>query len=98
MARWKTEVEANDSKQDLQARQIDRTRIRSLVEAFVSDLPPRQREVFQLSELQGLSSQEVGTILGLAPGSVRAALLKARRSLRRRILEQHPEFVEEYLR
>jgi len=28
---------------------------------------------------------------------VRVALLKARRALRRKILEKHPEFVEEYL-
>jgi RNA polymerase sigma-70 factor (ECF subfamily) len=76
---------------------LDRKRIRGLIGTLVLELPPRQREVFQLSEFQGLGSSEIGKILGLAPGSVRAALLKARRSLRRRMLEQHPEFVEEYV-
>jgi RNA polymerase sigma-70 factor (ECF subfamily) len=77
--------------------QVDRKRLGDLIAAFVHDLPERQREVFQMSELQGLSSPEIGTILELDPGSVRAALLKARRALRRKILEKHPEFVEEYL-
>jgi len=76
---------------------IDGRRIRNIVAAFLGELPQRQREVFQMAELQGLSSPEIGEILGVKAGSVRAALFKARRTLRRRILEQHPEFVEEYL-
>ena len=76
---------------------IDRSRLGGLISAFVRELPPRQREVFQLSEFQGLSSPEIGRVLDLDPGSVRAALFKARRTLRSRILDSHPEFVEEYL-
>ncbi len=76
---------------------LDRKRLRDVISVFVRDLPERQREVFQMSDLQGLSSPEIGGILGLNPVSVRAALLKARRTLRRKILAQHPEFVEEYL-
>ena len=76
---------------------VDRQRLGELVRRLVADLPQRQREVFQMADLQGLTSPEIGTILRLSPVSVRAALLKARRSLRRRILENHPEFVEEYL-
>jgi len=76
---------------------LDRSRIRELVETFVRELPERQREVFQMADLQGLSSPEIGTILKLKPGTVRVALLKARRTLRKKILENHPELVEEYL-
>ena len=76
---------------------VDRARLRSIVKAFVEELPNRQREVFQMAEFQGLTSTEIGAILRLSPVSVRAALLKARRSLRKRILKNHPEFVEEYL-
>ena len=76
---------------------IDGGRIRGIVATFLRDLPERQREVFQLSELQGLGSAEIGRILGVEPGTVRAALFKARRTLRRRILDQHPEVAEEYL-
>jgi RNA polymerase sigma-70 factor (ECF subfamily) len=77
---------------------IDSSRIRELVAVFLKELPQRQREVFQMADLQGLTSPEIGEILGLNPGGVRAALFKARRTLRQRILDQHPEVVEEYLK
>lgn len=77
---------------------VDARRIRSVLEIFLRDLPSRQREVFQMSEVGGLSSPEIGRILGLAPGAVRSALFKARRALREKILEKHPELVEEYLK
>ena len=76
---------------------IDHGRIRSVVGVLLKELPQRQREVFQMAELQGLTSPEIGEILGLESGTVRAALFKARRTLRRKILAQHPEFAEEYL-
>jgi RNA polymerase sigma-70 factor (ECF subfamily) len=76
---------------------IDGERIREVVGTFLRELPQRQREVFHMAEVQGLSSPEIGRILHLEAGSVRAALFKARRTLRRRILDQHPEIAEEYL-
>jgi len=76
---------------------VDRDRLRIILDTFLQELPRRQREVFQLSELQGLSSPEISAVLGVEAVSVRTALLKARRSLRRKMLEGHPEFVEEYL-
>ena len=75
---------------------IDRGKIRSVVTTFLEELPQRQREVFQLSEFQGLGSLEIAEILNVEPGSVRAALFKARRKLRGKILARHPELVQEY--
>ncbi len=97
MNRFKAEIGDAHNTPNPGENQVDRGRLADLIAAFVHDLPKRQREVFQMSDLQGLSSPEIGAILELDPGSVRAALLKARRNLRRRILEKHPEFVEEYL-
>jgi RNA polymerase sigma-70 factor (ECF subfamily) len=97
MNRYKVRQDAGPRYSTQESAEVDQKRIRGLIGAFMEELPPRQREVFQLSELQGLGSTEIGEILGLAPGSVRAALLKARRSLRKKLLEQHPEFVEEYV-
>ena len=97
MNRLKVELKAGPTHSSQRPGDVDRQRLRGLIGVLVDELPPRQREVFQLSEMQGLSSPEIGEILELAPTSVRAALLKARRSLRKKMLERHPEFVEEYV-
>jgi RNA polymerase sigma-70 factor (ECF subfamily) len=97
MNRLRIEVTGRPSHSSQPPADLDRQRLRGIIAVFVDELPPRQREVFHLSEMQGLGSPEIGKILGMAPTSVRAALLKARRSLRKKILERHPEFVEEYV-
>jgi RNA polymerase sigma-70 factor (ECF subfamily) len=97
MNRLEVELNAGPGYSSQRPGDVDRQRLRGLLRVLVDELPPRQREVFQLSEMQGLSSPEIGEILELAPASVRAALLKARRSLRKKMLERHPEFVEEYV-
>lgn len=74
---------------------LDQERLSSLVLAFFRELPERQREVFDLCELQGHPSPEVAEMLGIEPVSVRASLFKARRTIRSRILEEHPELVED---
>jgi RNA polymerase sigma-70 factor (ECF subfamily) len=74
----------------------DRHRLRGVIGAFFHDLPPRQREVFDLAELQGLAANEIAARLGIEPVSVRAHLFKARRALRERILASHPELAEEW--
>jgi len=97
MNRFATETVGDSKPTPGPEKEVDRRNLGGLISTFVEGLPRRQREVFQMSELQGLSSPEVGRILKMDPGSVRAALFKARRTLRRQILDQHPEFVEEYL-
>ncbi len=97
MSLWKTEAEGTPPCRPNGGAEKDRRLIWQVVTTFLEELPQRQREVFQMSELQGITSPEIGVILGLDPGSVRAALFKARRTLRRRILQSHPEVVQEYL-
>jgi len=46
-------------------------------------LSPRQREVFVLRRLEGLSSEEVAQVLGLTSGSVKRHLFHAIRRLRK---------------
>ena len=67
----------------------------AMVRVFLTCLPPRQREVLDLVDLQGRSAAEVGEMLSLEPSTVRVHLLRARRTLRARILDARPEFVEE---
>ena len=70
--------------------------VTALVRALFDDLPPRQREVFYLADLEELAPVEIAQRLGLEPATVRVHLLRARRSLRARILSEHPEIVEDY--
>ena len=73
---------------------VTRGEVRNVVRAFFHELPPRQREIFDLFDLQGLTSVEIADQLGIEPVSVRANLFKARRTLRARILEERPDLWE----
>lgn len=67
-----------------------------LVLRYFDDLPARQREVFELADLQGMSAPEISVRLGMKPVTVRANLFKARRTIRQRMLAHHSKMVEEY--
>ena len=71
-------------------------RVAELLSACASELSGREREVFEMADLKGMSTNEVATALGVQPVSVRAALSRARRRMRLRILELHPHLLEEY--
>ncbi len=70
-------------------------RLAELVRAFFRDLPARQREVFDLVDLQGHAPAEAAAMLEIDPATARVHLLRARRAIRGRILESHPTLVEE---
>jgi RNA polymerase sigma-70 factor (ECF subfamily) len=74
---------------------VGRGELAGVVRTFFRELPPRQREVFDLADLQGLPSPEIAARLGIEPVSVRAHLFKARRALRARILEAYPLLAED---
>jgi len=73
----------------------DVERTAALVRAAFQELPGRQREVFDQVELQGRTTADVATLLSLAPATVRVHLMRARRALRQRILDQAPACVED---
>jgi RNA polymerase sigma-70 factor (ECF subfamily) len=76
---------------------LDDRRLAELVRRYVTELPPRQRQVFELADLGGYSPVEIAEMLGMETVTVRGNLFKARRAIRMRILEQHPKLLEEYL-
>jgi RNA polymerase sigma factor (sigma-70 family) len=76
---------------------LDDRRLAELVRRYVTELPPRQRQVFELADLGGHSPVEIAELLGMETVTVRGNLFKARRAIRMRILEQHPKLLEEYL-
>ena len=69
--------------------------VADLVRRLFTDLPEGQRTVFYLVDLQGYAPRDVAEMLEANPTTVRAHLLKARRAIRARLLEHHPEVVEE---
>lgn len=73
---------------------VDRERAAAVIREMFAELPPRQREVFDLIDLQGLTPAEVAARTGMKPVSVRANLFKARSAIRDRFLATHPSYNE----
>jgi RNA polymerase sigma-70 factor (ECF subfamily) len=57
---------------------VDQLRLRAVLDQILSSLPADQREVFVLSEIEGLSGPEVAAALGLPIGTVASRLRRAR--------------------
>jgi RNA polymerase sigma-70 factor (ECF subfamily) len=75
---------------------FDESTLSALILRYFDELPARQREVFELSDIMGLSAPEVAERLGMKAVTVRANLFKARRTIRQRMLEHHSNLLEEY--
>ena len=73
---------------------VDRQRIAAYIRHFFVGLPPRQREDFDLVDLQGHDPAEVAEIIGMKPATVRANLFKARASIRAHLVAVHPAWGE----
>ena len=69
---------------------IEMKRTLRLIRAFLKELPKRQREVFDLVDLQGLKPREAAELLEMNPNTVRVHLLRARRTMRREMLADKP--------
>jgi len=73
---------------------VDRQKIADYVRRFFTELPPRQREVFDLVDLQGYDPVEAARLLGISSNTVRGNLTKARAAMRARLLQDHPAWRE----
>jgi RNA polymerase sigma factor (sigma-70 family) len=72
-------------------KQIDDARSVALIRALFCELPPRQRELIDLIDTQGYNTVEAAEMMNIEPETARVHLLRARRTLRSRMLAQHPE-------
>jgi len=68
--------------------------VAGVVKLFFDALPTRQREILDLADLQGYGPGEIAALLRMNPATVRAHLFRARRTLRSRMLAEHPELME----
>lgn len=73
---------------------VDLERTMALVQHYFEDLPDRQRLIFDLADFQGHTPAEIAELLEMEQVTVRANLCKARRAIRTRILQDHPELLE----
>ena len=65
---------------------------RTEMEEALKELPPNERMVFLLREIEGLSSPEVAEILDCRESTVRNHLFNARKYLRKELLTRYPEY------
>ncbi len=74
---------------------MDRATLAAAARTELRNLPPRQREVFALADLDDVAPVEIAERLGMNPITVRAHLFRARRTIRARLLALHPDLVRE---
>jgi RNA polymerase sigma-70 factor (ECF subfamily) len=71
---------------------VERQELNRLIQSGISALPAEQRVVLVLSDVQGLSYQEIAQAVGLSLGTVKSRLSRGRAKLRD-YLVQHGELL-----
>ena len=71
---------------------LEENEVEAIFRELAAELPEKQRTVFLLREVEGLSSQEVAEIAGCEESTVRNHLFNARKVLRRELLQRYPEY------
>ena len=83
-AEWMAEVQASQLEDPLD--DIEMKRTMRLIRTLLGGLSMRQREVFDLVDLQGLRPAEAARLLEMNPNTLRVQLLRARRRMRKEML------------
>ncbi len=71
---------------------LDGSEVMGIFRELARELTDRQRSVFILRELEGLSSQEVAEVVGCRESTVRNHLFNARKILRKALVARYPEY------
>lgn len=76
-------------------RMLDRKLSRESLSRGLDSLPPEQREILLLREIQGLSYEEIARALDLEAGTVKSRIFRARKRLAAFLLEEgnNPEYL-----
>lgn len=64
---------------------LDAQELQSKIRTWISELPPRRQEAFRLSRVNGLSHEEIASVMGLAPRTVTHHIMLALQHLRARL-------------
>lgn len=73
-------------------RRIDAERLAPAIERALAAMPPGERDVLELVDLDGLAPAEAARALGILPAAARMRLARARRRLRRDLGPDHNAF------
>ena len=71
---------------------IQEGEVRAIFHELATELTDKQRSVFLLREVEGLSSKEVAEIVGCRESTVRNHLFNARKILRQQLVDRYPEY------
>lgn len=72
---------------------MENQRAAALVRSYFTELPARQRELIELIDQQECTVGEAAGLMDIQPATARVHLLRARRTIRARMLALHPEMV-----
>lgn len=95
---WRCDTEDPTTAESARLRALHIADVADLVRTFFEELPRRQREVFDLVDLQGYTPTEAADMLDMKAVTARAHLFRARRAIRAAILERRPEIAEDHSR
>jgi RNA polymerase sigma-70 factor (ECF subfamily) len=79
--RWRTEVVALQRLRGRRGPEVELPERDASLWELVRRLPRRQAQAFALTHLDGLSTEEVGDVLGISAGTVKTHLARARTAL-----------------
>src|SRR3954451_24442881 len=81
-----------DSRASRDLSRLQQSEVAAIFRDLSAGLSEKQRMVFLLREVEGLSSPEVAEILGCRESTVRNHLFNARKFLRKELLRRYPEY------
>jgi RNA polymerase sigma-70 factor, ECF subfamily len=84
------QVADSNSHRDLSG--LQHSEVAAIFRELSAGLSEKQRMVFLLREMEGLSSPEVAEVLGCRESTVRNHLFNARKYLRRELVRRYPEY------
>ena len=84
-ARRGAEVSVEEAADLASPADVERTATIHELERFIAALPPEQREVIHLADVEGMTSAEIARITGTTEGAARVRLHRAHRALRQRV-------------
>ena len=90
----KSQVSENNNKTD---QWFTESELQSIIDSSLEKLPPRCREIFQLSRFEGLKNQEIADKLGLSKRTVELQISNALKALRTDLKPYLPVFIISFL-